>query len=124
MSESLGFTIDAAADGEASDIRVSSSDGTERRYRIAGGEQADYTAFYSQVAEDFGTRRPHAVEHVPALHSDPRWKPLITENLSGRILSGYGDPAVLKTGDGYYLVATSNDAPERIILVIGTTPEP
>ncbi|MBA2466463.1 MAG: family 43 glycosylhydrolase [Sphingomonas sp.] len=49
------------------------------------------------------------VEH-PA--SETEWRPLLTENISPQILSGYGDPAVLKTDDGYYLVATSNDAPD------------
>ena len=112
MSGELNFTIDAAAQGEATMIRVEASDGARRNYRIAGGEQAHYTAFYHQVAEDFGTRRPHLVEHVPAMHSDPRWKPLLTANLSERILCGYGDPAVLKTDDGYVLIATSNDAPD------------
>ena len=31
---------------------------------------------------------------------------------SPTILAGYGDPAVLKTDGGYYLLATSNDAPD------------
>jgi hypothetical protein len=112
MTGRLSFTIDAIAEGEATTMRVAASDGRRRDYRIEGGEQADYTAFYHQVAEDFGTRRPHAVEHVPDMQSDPRWKPLITDNLSERILAGYGDPAVLKTDDGYVLIATSNDAPD------------
>lgn len=112
MSNVLTFTIDAVADGEATDIQVAASDGTRRAYRIAGGEQLDYSAFYNKVAADFGTRRPHAVEHVPKLQSDPRWQPLILGNLSPRILCGYGDPAVLKTDDGYVLIATSNDAPD------------
>ncbi|HVL41063.1 MAG TPA: glycoside hydrolase family 43 protein, partial [Brevundimonas sp.] len=43
---------------------------------------------------------------------DPRWEPLITGNLHPRILAGYGDPAVLKVGDTFVLVATSNDAPD------------
>ena len=112
MAGELSFTIDATADGEATMMRVAASDGTRRDYRIGGGEQVDYTAFYNQVAEDFGTRRPHAVEHRPAIRSDPRWKPLITANLSEEILCGYGDPAVLKTDEGYVLIATSNDAPD------------
>ena len=112
MASELTFTIDAIADGEATDVRVTASDKTQRQYRIEGGEQAHYTAFYHQVAQDFGTRRPHVVEHVPAMHSDPRWTPLITDNLSEQILSGYGDPAVLRTDDGYVLIATSNDAPD------------
>ncbi|MFL6755191.1 MAG: glycoside hydrolase family 43 protein, partial [Sphingomicrobium sp.] len=34
------------------------------------------------------------------------------ENVHPQILVGYGDPAVLKTDDGWWLVATSNDAPD------------
>jgi hypothetical protein len=112
MAEPLAFAIAPVADGEATDLTVSASDGSRRCYRIRGGEQRHYTAFYNQVADDFGTRRPHVVDHAPALRSDPRWKPLITDNLSERILSGFGDPAVLKTGGSYILVATSNDAPD------------
>jgi beta-xylosidase len=41
-----------------------------------------------------------------------RWRPLLTENIHPQILAGYGDPAVLKADDGYWLVATSNDAPD------------
>jgi beta-xylosidase len=38
--------------------------------------------------------------------------PLITETLDPRIPAGHGDPAVLKTEEGYWLVSTSNDAPD------------
>jgi beta-xylosidase len=48
--------------------------------------------------------------HFP--DAPPSWRPLLTENIVPQILAGYGDPAVLKTDDGYYLVATSNDAPD------------
>ena len=111
-ADSLAFTVDPAADGEATDLGVSASDGTQRRYRIKGGDQGDYTAFYDELAADFGTRRPHMVETAPEAPSGPRWQPLLTDNLSELILCGYGDPAMLKTGDGYVLVATSNDAPD------------
>ena len=50
-----------------------------------------------------------AVDHPPAAI---RWRPLLTENVHPQILVGYGDPAVLKTDDGWWLVATSNDAPD------------
>ncbi|MGI8931874.1 MAG: hypothetical protein ACR2FK_05800, partial [Sphingomicrobium sp.] len=63
-SSSLDFSIDAVADGEVTDLVVTSG-GTRRAYRIAGGEQHDYTAFYDVVAADFGMRRPHHVEHIP-----------------------------------------------------------
>src|SRR5688572_30649728 len=56
---------------------------------------------------------PHVLAD-PADHppSEIPWQPLLTENVSPQILCGYGDPAVLKTDEGYYLVATSNDAPD------------
>ena len=41
-----------------------------------------------------------------------RWQPLLTENVHPQILVGYGDPAVLKTDEGWWLIATSNDAPD------------
>jgi beta-xylosidase len=57
-------------------------------------------------------RIPHE-RHKPAPSggAEPHWRPLITENLSPQIVAGYGDPAVLKTDDCWYLVTTSNDAP-------------
>ena len=87
------------------------AEGHTRIYTLAGCEQADFLGFYAKVARDFGTRPPRAVtEHSTG--QEPPWRPLLTENISPQILSGYGDPAVLKTESGYYLVATSNDAPD------------
>jgi beta-xylosidase len=75
--------------------------------------QQDFSLFFRELAADFGTRMPHlfeeALEH-PAPHIT--WRPLLTENISPRILVGYGDPAVFKDGEDYWLVATSNDAPD------------
>ena len=112
--DSLAFTVVPVADGEATDLVVTTSDGAIRAYRIAGGEQHHYTAFYDAVAADYGMRRPHHAEEAPDAPSGPRWQPLITTNLSPDILSGYGDPAVLKADGGYYLIATSNDAPDAL----------
>jgi len=108
----LAFTAQAAAVGDATDLVVSASDGSRHTYRIAGPEQDNYSSFFEAVAKDYGTRRPHEVETVPDRPSGPPWQPLITTNLSDRILCGYGDPAVLRTEDGYVLIATSNDAPD------------
>ncbi|HEX8483652.1 MAG TPA: glycoside hydrolase family 43 protein [Allosphingosinicella sp.] len=84
-----------------------------RSYRIAGGDQSHYAAFYRALAEDWGTRLPHALaEPAQAPEPDVEWRPLLTDNVSPRILAGYGDPAVLSTEEGYILVATSNDAPD------------
>lgn len=106
------FTIDAAADGEGTRFVVS-AEGATRPYHVPGGDQGHYAAFFAELARDFGTRVPHIYQEPPETAAGaPVWQPLITKNLSPRILSGYGDPAVLKTGDGYILVATSNDAPD------------
>ena len=113
-TESSAFEVEAVAEGEGSRLSVTRAGGGEtRHYRLAGGEQQHYTQFYRQLARDFGMRMPHE-RHKPALSGggEPPWRPLLTENLSPRILAGYGDPAVLKTDEGWYLVATSNDAPD------------
>jgi arabinan endo-1,5-alpha-L-arabinosidase len=80
--------------------------------RLVGGEQQDYIQFYRQLGRDFGVRIPRE-RHKPAPSggAEPHWRPLTAENLSPQILAGYGDPAVLKTDDCWYLVTTSNDAP-------------
>jgi hypothetical protein len=87
------------------------SGGHTRVYTLAACNQSDFLGFYTELARDFGTRPPRAVTESSTA-DDPPWRPLLTENVSPKILSGYGDPAVLKTGEGYYLVATSNDAPD------------
>ncbi len=108
----LTFEVQARADGEASDLRVIPSEGETRTYRIAGGDSDHYADFYAALTRDFGIRQPHEIEEWTPADPDPRWRPLITDSLHPKILAGYGDPAVMKTGDGYFLVATSNDAPD------------
>ncbi len=108
----FAFDVDAVADGEATDLTVRPSTGALRRYRIGGGDPLHYEQFFDELARDFGTRVPRHFEQVPPVSDDPPWRPLITDNLSPRILAGYGDPAALKTDEGYFLVATSNDAPD------------
>jgi hypothetical protein len=104
------FHVEAVAEGEGTRFTVSSR-GQTRRYHVPGGEQRDYELFYRDLGRDFGMRIPHNFEKPRGLASPHRgWTPLITTNLEPRIKAGYGDPAVLKTEHGYYLVATSNDA--------------
>jgi hypothetical protein len=110
---SFSFTVSAAAVGEGFEIQVAAANGERRRYVVATGTQQDFSTFYLELSHDFGTRVPHVLdspaEHPPAA---VRWRPLLTENVHPGILVGYGDPAVLKTDEGYWLVATSNDAPD------------
>src|SRR5687768_859461 len=117
----MSFEVDAVEHGEGARIGVRASDGTARTYEIAGGEQQHYAAFFADLARDFGTRRPHisanAGDYPPG---KAPWRPLLIENVSPQILCGYGDPAVLKADDGYYLVATSNDAPDSFPILHST----
>jgi arabinan endo-1,5-alpha-L-arabinosidase len=107
------FEVAPADAGDGFHIAVRSSPGEERIYSIPAGTQQDFADFYRQLSSDFGTRLPHIFSD-PVEYPAPtiRWRPLLTENISPQILVGYGDPAVLKTQDGYWLVATSNDAPD------------
>ncbi len=103
------FTVDAVAEGIATRFTVRLGDAV-KTYRIPTGQHNHYAVFFGELARDFGTRVHH---HRPAPIDDrlePDWRPLILENLSPRTTAGYGDPAVLKTDEGYWLVATSNDA--------------
>jgi len=108
------FRVDASEDGEGSRFEIALGEsGEPRTYRVEGGEQEHYAAFFNRLAADFGTRVPHAfADPAQAPESEIAWRPLLTANLSPRILAGYGDPAVLKTDEGWILVATSNDAPD------------
>jgi len=99
--EQDGFLIDVQADGRTGN------------YLVRTATQQDFNAFFRELAADFGTRVPHiftrSTEHpAPSF----KWTPLLTENVHPKILIGYGDPAVLKSDEGWWLVATSNDAPD------------
>lgn len=104
-----GFRFDVGADGQS------------RSYLVPTATQQDFTAFFCDVAADFGTRVPEAYararERPPAAFP---WRPLLTENVHPQILVGYGDPAVLRTEDGWWLVATSNDAPDAFPILRST----
>lgn len=104
------FRVDAVADGDATEIAVVEGVSGARRYRVLGKSSGHYESFFGELARDLGTRPSRQFDEVPPTTTEPPWKPLITESLCPRILSGYGDPAAIKTEEGYFLVATSNDA--------------
>ncbi len=109
---SPSFAVNPRAEGDGFRITVSSG-GRSSDYLIPTATQQDFSLFFRELAEDFGTRVPHVfaeeVDHPPA--SFP-WRPLLTENVHPQILVGYGDPAVIRDGADYWLVCTSNDAPD------------
>jgi arabinan endo-1,5-alpha-L-arabinosidase len=109
----MSFEVEASAEGDGFVIEVKSRDGLQNRYLVPTGTQQDFSAFYRELSHDFGTRVPHVfAETVTHPAPEMRWQPLLTENVSPRILVGYGDPAVFKDGEDYWLVCTSNDAPD------------
>lgn len=106
------FLVDAAEDSAGYRITVTRA-GVMREYRLPDHEHPSYQLFYAELARDFGTLVPETRDgpvHDPDA-PEPDWRPLILENLSPQTTAGYGDPAMLKTDEGYWLVATSNDAP-------------
>ncbi|MES2119352.1 MAG: family 43 glycosylhydrolase [Pseudomonadota bacterium] len=107
----MPFEVSASERGDGFEFSVRSGD-EHRAYLVPTATHQDFNAFYRQLADDFGTRPPHDYVRAAQRESSPiRWHPLLTENVHEEILVGYGDPAVLRTDDGWWLVATSNDAP-------------
>jgi hypothetical protein len=107
------FQVDASEEGDGFRVHVRDDSGEDRSYSVPTGTQQDFSKFFEELSRDFGTRMPDifapAVERpAPTM----RWRPLLTENVDPKILVGYGDPAVFKDGKDYWLVATSNDAPD------------
>lgn len=114
------FEIEAVADGVATRLDVRRGDDS-RRYRIPTGQHQHYTSFFADLARDFGTRAPDVQTTLQLPDAaTPEWRPLILHNLSSRTTAGYGDPAVLKVDDGYWLVATSNDATDAFPILFST----
>jgi arabinan endo-1,5-alpha-L-arabinosidase len=108
----MKFTVDPRHEGDGFRIDVG-ADGRSSSYFVPTATQQDFNAFFRELAEDFGTRMPHVYSRASQRPAAAiRWRPLLTENVHPQILVGYGDPAVLKTDDGWWLVATSNDAPD------------
>lgn len=122
----LRFTIEVGAEagsgrqGERRHFTISGPDprsgaAARRDYWLTGTGQQDYLDLFAAIADDFGTRVPRNRQPEPARAPAQPWRPLLATNISPDILYGYGDPAVLRTEENgaavYYLVVTSNDAP-------------
>lgn len=90
-------------------------------YRVPDREHNSFLDLFQNLARDFGTRLPRNRRPADAPTSEATYHALLTENLDPRILYGYGDPAVLRVeesgGTWYYLVVTSNDAPNSFPII-------
>jgi arabinan endo-1,5-alpha-L-arabinosidase len=96
-----------------------------REYRLPDSGHKSYLDFFSNLARDFGTRLPRNRRPPAEPVFDAKYKVLLTENLAPGMLYGYGDPAVLRLEGGaygrdgtwYYIVVTSNDAPDSFPII-------
>ena len=113
------FEVDASEQGDGFRIHVQTAD-AQKVYQVAAGTQQDFTAFFRELSTDFGTRMPDIFGRDEPPSPTMHWRPLLTENVHPQILVGYGDPAVLKDGEDYWLVATSNDAPDAFPILHST----
>ena len=103
-------------EGPASDGRT-----LARSYDLGAPGQSAYLDLFAAVSRDFGTRLPLGRRDPELRDDDPAVRPLLTANLTAGILYGYGDPSVLRVPDGpeagWWLVVTSNDAPDAFPLL-------
>jgi arabinan endo-1,5-alpha-L-arabinosidase len=102
------------SDGFGLAVEVAWSGGAAKPYRLQHRRHDAWLDFHAQLAGDFGTRVP-LNRRPPVLPSAAaRLDPVLTHAVSPDILYGYGDPCVLHAPEegAWYLVATSNDAPQ------------
>jgi arabinan endo-1,5-alpha-L-arabinosidase len=96
-----------------------------QEYDLPVVSQNAYRALFERVAEDFGTRSP-IERHDVSSGGGAMLQALLTETISPDVLYGYGDPGALRVPDGrggstYYVVVTSNDAPQSFPIL--TSPD-
>ena len=92
-----------------------------REYRLPDREHNSYLDLFANLARDFGARFPKNRRPLAEPTFRAEYKVLLTENLAPGMLYGYGDPAVLRVEERaaarYYLVVTSNDAPNSFPII-------
>ena len=57
-ADPLAFTVDVRGEGEGFRIGVSST-GRSKDYFVPTGTQQDFSLFFRELSNDFGTRVPH-----------------------------------------------------------------
>ncbi len=87
-------------------------------YYLKDREHNSYLDFFEKSAMDFGLRVPQNRQPSVKHSFKGVYRELLCENIVPEMVYGYGDPAVIRVEEGiikkeiwYYLVSTSNDAP-------------
>jgi hypothetical protein len=112
--ESASRSVAVTGSDPASGARIT------REYFLPDTGHQSYLDLFKALARDYGTRLPRSRQTPDVPPSTTPLMPLLTTSVSPDILYGYGDPAVTRVvedaaGSGnasYYLLATSNDAPQ------------
>jgi arabinan endo-1,5-alpha-L-arabinosidase len=106
------------------DFTVKLVDGLERpelSYVLADNSHDTYLNFFNTIAERLQLRTPRNRGILPDTDFSIQYKEVLTTNIAPGILYGYGDPAVIRVNTqaepSYYLVVTSNDAPDSFPLL-------
>ncbi|WP_207534041.1 family 43 glycosylhydrolase [Desertivirga arenae] len=114
LKESRIFTIRERTNGNGNKIEISDD--------VESKEHNAFLNFFQRLSADFGTSVPHnrkIKKAVPDFSFD--YRTVLTENLDSNMHYGYGDPAIMKVelqGENiYYLVSTSNDAPNAFPII-------
>lgn len=109
MSEASDLRVQVTAGGAGLDVRVGG-----RTYRLAHRDHDAWLDLHAQLAGDLGTRMPLNRRPAPLPEASVALQPVLTEAADPDILYGFGDPCVIHAPEeaAWYLVATSNDAPQ------------
>jgi hypothetical protein len=101
---------------------------TTRRYWLARRDERLILDLLARIGRNFGTRVPQNRRSVPRPTFQAEYEVLLAEPLDTRIWYGYGDPGALRvegeefgeSGPRYYVVVTSNDAPDAFPIIRST----
>jgi hypothetical protein len=117
----IGALIAPEADGEFKLVSCGDGDGG---YSLPKGGHDHFADFFHLLANRIATREPKNRRVVVDRPSDLRIKPLLTEGHASEAPYGFGDPWVLRFEGSevarYYLVVTSNDAPNSFPIFSST----
>ncbi|MDB5208005.1 MAG: hypothetical protein JWR72_3080 [Flavisolibacter sp.] len=94
------------------------------KYELDNREHKAYLDFFEKLSNDFGLRLPQNRKPAEKKVFNITYRKVLTENLHPGMIYGYGDPAIIRVDNRqgfaaaiYYVVSTSNDAPDSFPIV-------
>lgn len=93
-------------------LHIQDRGGASAEVSLGARDHGSYIAAFDHLASSLNLRRPQACTPPPPRADQPDLEPVLTTPISPEILYGYGDPCVVRVGQGdWRLLVTSNDAP-------------